>query len=118
MTRGDSHIGSNSQHRLSDQISANTADGAYDRGTLMSHAAYRDVVIAVVRGLENQKGFRPLPRRWGGAGLRLEPKMQTPVQYSNGSVRRQTTLPSIWRLRCSLFVPLPRGIFPVSLLFS
>lgn len=40
------------------------ADGAYDRGTLMSHAAYRDFVIEVVRKLENQQGFQPLPRRW------------------------------------------------------
>lgn len=40
------------------------ADGAYDRGTLMSQAAYRDFVIEVVRKLENQQGFQVLPRRW------------------------------------------------------
>jgi transposase len=40
------------------------ADGAYDRGKLMSAAAYRDFVIEVVRKLENQQGFQPLPRRW------------------------------------------------------
>jgi transposase len=40
------------------------ADGAYDRGKLMSKAAYRDFVIEVVRKLENQQGFQPLPRRW------------------------------------------------------
>jgi putative transposase len=40
------------------------ADGAYDRGKLMSAAAYRDFVIAIVRRLENQQGFQVLPRRW------------------------------------------------------
>lgn len=40
------------------------ADGAYDRGGLMSQAAYRDFVIEVVRKLENRRGFQPLPRRW------------------------------------------------------
>jgi putative transposase len=40
------------------------ADGAYDRGKLMSRAAYRDFVIAIVRRLENQQGFQVLPRRW------------------------------------------------------
>jgi putative transposase len=40
------------------------ADGAYDRGKLMSKAAYRDFVIEIVRKLENQHGFQPLPRRW------------------------------------------------------
>jgi transposase len=40
------------------------ADGAYDRGKLMSLAAYHDFVIEVVRKLEDQKGFQPLPRRW------------------------------------------------------
>jgi transposase len=40
------------------------ADGAYDRGRLMSKAAYRDFVVEVVRKLAGQQGFRPLPRRW------------------------------------------------------
>jgi putative transposase len=40
------------------------ADGAYDRGRLMSQAAYRDFVIEVVRKLTGQRGFQPLPRRW------------------------------------------------------
>ena len=40
------------------------ADGAYDRGRLMSKTAYRDFVIEVVRKLAGQEGFQPLPRRW------------------------------------------------------
>jgi transposase len=40
------------------------ADGAYDRGKLMSGAAYRDFVIEIVRKLANQKGFHVLSRRW------------------------------------------------------
>jgi putative transposase len=40
------------------------ADGAYDRGRLMSAAAYRDFVVEIVRKLEGQQGFQPLPRRW------------------------------------------------------
>ena len=40
------------------------ADGAYDRGRLASAAAYRDFVLEVVRKLEGQTGFQPLPRRW------------------------------------------------------
>ena len=40
------------------------ADGAYDRGRLMSQAADRDFVIEVVRKLADQQGFQPLPRRW------------------------------------------------------
>jgi putative transposase len=40
------------------------ADGAYDRGELMSEAAYRDFVIEVVRKMAGQQGFQPLPRRW------------------------------------------------------
>lgn len=39
------------------------ADGAYDRGKLMSPAAYHDFVIEVVRKLERQQGFQVLPRR-------------------------------------------------------
>ena len=38
------------------------ADGAYDRGKLMSKAAYRDFVVEVVRKLAGQQGFQPLPR--------------------------------------------------------
>ena len=40
------------------------ADGAYDRGKLMSAAAYRDFTIEVVRKIVDQKGFQVLPRRW------------------------------------------------------
>lgn len=40
------------------------ADGAYERGRLMSQAAYRDFVLEVVRKLAAQQGFQPLPRRW------------------------------------------------------
>ena len=40
------------------------ADGAYDRGRLASAAAYRDFVVEVVRKLQGQQGFQPLPRRW------------------------------------------------------
>jgi putative transposase len=40
------------------------ADGAYDRGRLMSAAAYRDFTVEVVRKLAGQQGFVPLPRRW------------------------------------------------------
>jgi transposase len=40
------------------------ADGAYERGRMMSQAAYRDFVIEIVRKLANQDGFQPLPRRW------------------------------------------------------
>jgi transposase len=40
------------------------ADGAYDRGQLMSQAACRDFVVQIVRKLENQQGFHVLPRRW------------------------------------------------------
>jgi transposase len=40
------------------------ADSAYDRGKLMSAAAYHDFVIEVVRKLAGQQGFQVLPRRW------------------------------------------------------
>jgi putative transposase len=39
------------------------ADGAYDRGQLMSKAAFLDFVVEVVRRLA-QPGFHVLPRRW------------------------------------------------------
>ena len=39
------------------------AAGAYDRGRLMSQAACRDFVIEIVRKLEGQQDFQPLPRR-------------------------------------------------------
>jgi transposase len=39
------------------------ADGAYDRGRLMSKAAYRDFVVEVVRKRAGQQGFHVLPRR-------------------------------------------------------
>lgn len=40
------------------------ADGAYDRGKLMSAAAYHDFVLEIVRKLPDQVGFQVLPRRW------------------------------------------------------
>jgi transposase len=40
------------------------ADGAYDRGRLMSEAAYRDFTIEIIRKLAGQQGFQVLPRRW------------------------------------------------------
>ena len=40
------------------------ADGAYDRGSLASLAAYKDFTLEVVRKLPDQKGFQVLPRRW------------------------------------------------------
>jgi transposase len=38
------------------------ADGAYDRTQLM--AAFLDFVIAVVRRIDKEPGFKVLPRRW------------------------------------------------------
>jgi hypothetical protein len=55
------------------------ADGAYDRGRLMSQAAYRDFVIEIVRKLPDQKGFQPLPRRWV-----VLPRTILPVPASSG----------------------------------
>lgn len=40
------------------------ADGAYDRRKLMDKAAFKDFVIEVVRRLDAEPGFKPLPRRW------------------------------------------------------
>jgi putative transposase len=40
------------------------ADGAYDRGTLMSKAAYRNFGLEIVHELPAQQGFQVLPRRW------------------------------------------------------
>lgn len=40
------------------------ADGACDRGRLMSAAAYRDFVVEVVCKLEGRQGLQVLPRRW------------------------------------------------------
>ena len=40
------------------------ADGAYDRGQLMSKAAFLDFVIEVVRRTDKQEGFKVLPKRW------------------------------------------------------
>jgi len=39
-------------------------DGAYDRGRLLSKAAFLDFTVAVIRRLAEQKGFQVLPRRW------------------------------------------------------
>ena len=40
------------------------ADSAYDRGRLMSKAAFLDFTLEVVHKLEGQQGFQVLPRRW------------------------------------------------------
>jgi putative transposase len=40
------------------------ADGAYDRTQLMDKAAFLDFVIEVVRRINDEPGFRVLPRRW------------------------------------------------------
>lgn len=40
------------------------ADGAYDRTRLMDKAAFLDFVIEVVRRIDNEPGFKVLPRRW------------------------------------------------------
>jgi len=40
------------------------ADGAYDRGQLMSKAAFLDFVVEVVRRLDREKGFKVIKRRW------------------------------------------------------
>lgn len=40
------------------------ADGAYDRTALMDKAAFLDFVIDVVRRIDNEPGFKVLPRRW------------------------------------------------------
>jgi transposase len=40
------------------------ADGAYDRTQLMDKAAFLDFVIDVVRRIDNEPGFKVLPRRW------------------------------------------------------
>ena len=40
------------------------ADGAYDRGKLMSKAAFLDFVIEIIRRIEGEAGFKVLPRRW------------------------------------------------------
>lgn len=40
------------------------ADGAYDRGKLMSKAAFLDFVVEIVRRMDREPGFRVVPRRW------------------------------------------------------
>ncbi|MGE3743994.1 MAG: IS5 family transposase [Geminicoccaceae bacterium] len=40
------------------------ADGAYDRGKLMSKAAFLDFVLEIVRRSDQEPGFKLLPRRW------------------------------------------------------
>jgi putative transposase len=40
------------------------ADGAYDRTQLMDKAVFLDFVIKVVRRINDEPGFRVLPRRW------------------------------------------------------
>jgi hypothetical protein len=38
----------------------------------MSKAAYRDIVIEVVRKLTHKQGFQPLSRRWGREDIWLD----------------------------------------------
>jgi transposase len=40
------------------------ADGAYDRRKLMDKAAFNDFVLEIVRRIDNNPGFKVLPRRW------------------------------------------------------
>jgi len=40
------------------------ADSAYDRGKLMDKAAFLDFTVEVVRRIDNDPGFKVLPRRW------------------------------------------------------
>jgi transposase len=40
------------------------ADGAYDRGKLMSKAAFLDFVLEIVRRVDHEHGFHVLQRRW------------------------------------------------------
>jgi len=40
------------------------ADGAYDRGKLMDKAAFLDFTIEVVKRIDDEPGFKVLPRRW------------------------------------------------------
>jgi transposase len=40
------------------------ADGAYDRRQLLDKAAFLDFTIEVVRRIDNEPGFKVLPRRW------------------------------------------------------
>jgi transposase len=40
------------------------ADGAYDRSKLMDKAAFRDMVIEIVRRIDTEPSFKVLPRRW------------------------------------------------------
>jgi putative transposase len=39
-------------------------DAPYDRRTLLDKAAYPDLTVKVVRGLQVQDGFQVQPRRW------------------------------------------------------
>ena len=40
------------------------ADGAYDRRQLMDKATFLDFVIEIVRRLDDEPGFKVVPRRW------------------------------------------------------
>ena len=40
------------------------ADGAYDRLKLMDKAACLPFVVEIIKLSDQQKGFKPLPRRW------------------------------------------------------
>lgn len=40
------------------------ADGAYDRRKRMDKAAFNDFIVEIVRRIDNEPGFKVLPRRW------------------------------------------------------
>src|SRR5215470_7319534 len=59
MTTGDSHIGSNSQHRLSDQVSANTVECQLDQ--VFAHSVRNAVPHAIRTRWPILQGRRPTP---------------------------------------------------------
>src|SRR5215471_2202897 len=67
MITGDSYIGSNRQHRLSDQVSANTVDRRGATGNLVAHltksgspTATRMAAIGATRSPPTRVGERPV----------------------------------------------------------
>ena len=80
------------------------ADGAYDRGKLMSSAAYHDFVIEVVRKLERQQGFQVLPRRLSAALTSLRGIGPSPmvVERSFGWMVRWRRLVRDYERRCDI----------------
>ena len=61
MITGDSYIGSNRQHRLSDQVSANTQEGNEDMGLdPLADLPYPGLRDAVIAHLTVAEGLGPL----------------------------------------------------------